>query len=113
MFINFTLFQGSTFEKEITWKDSAGTIIPISGYSARMQIRKSYDSVSFLSELTVLNGKVTVDSLNNKFILSIPDSETSTFTPGVYVYDFETISPTGKVKKLLKGKITIYPEATK
>ena len=49
---DITINQGATFELTITWKDSAGTAINLSGYTARMQVRETYSSATSIVSLT-------------------------------------------------------------
>jgi len=61
---DITINQGATFELTITWKDSAGTAINLTGYTARMQVRETYSSATSIVSLTnaagiTLGGVVT------------------------------------------------------
>ena len=38
---NFLIDTGVDFERKITWKDSTGNIIPLTGYAITMQVRKN------------------------------------------------------------------------
>ena len=59
--LNLTIEQGATYKKKFTWKDSAGVAIDLSGYSARMHIRKSKASSDPpLVELTNTNGGIVL-----------------------------------------------------
>ena len=43
---SFTIEQGATTDFEIVYKDSAGNPIDLSGYQARMHLRKSADEAT-------------------------------------------------------------------
>lgn len=44
---DFKIIQGSTFRRTFIWQESEDTPKDISGYTARMQLRKSYSSPRF------------------------------------------------------------------
>ena len=49
---NMTIEQGSTFKLALYWKNSANQPVPMSNYSAKMQIRASTGASVVLLELT-------------------------------------------------------------
>lgn len=105
--------QGTTFNPVLTWKDSNGTVIDITGYTARMQIRESITSDTLIDELTTENGGITLGGVLGTItlLISAADTEAYTFTTGVY--DLEMISPAGTVTRLLEGTIKLDLEVTR
>lgn len=108
---NFVIEQGATFGKSVQWKDSAGTVIDIQGYSARMQIRTDNFQETLLAELTTLNGKLSI-SVDNKVVMSISAADTSMLTPGTYVYDLK-LEKDDVVTRLIQGSVIVTKEVTK
>jgi len=49
---NIDVKQGATFQLTITWNDSAGTPINLTGYTARAQARLTYDTSTTIFSLT-------------------------------------------------------------
>ena len=102
--------QGATFELSIVWKDNEGTPIDISGYSARMQIRKTYDSEPVIN-LTDGSG-ITLGGITGSIDISI-DADT---TDGLIInrgrYDLE-LESNGIVTRLIQGTVEISKEVTK
>ena len=41
---DITIEQGATFQMNLTWKDSTGSPVNITGYTARMQVRENYEA---------------------------------------------------------------------
>jgi len=111
--LNIEIEQGSTFTLPLTWKDSNGDVIDISGWSARMHIRDEITSVTTILELTTGNGRITIDGPNGGVNLLIDDTDTAAldFTSGVY--DLEMISPTTAVTRLLEGRVSLDKEVTR
>lgn len=108
-----TIYQGETFSKVFTWKTGdPKNPVDLTGYTARMQIRKKYGSTVVLLSLTTENGGVTLGGVAGTIILNISAADTSSIDWTAGVYDLELISAGGIVKRLLQGTIKISPEVT-
>jgi len=112
---DFTIEQGVTFRNQITYKDAAGAIIDLTGYTARMQIRSSVDAATFEQELSTANGGITMGGVLGTIDLFISDVNTDALTIATGVYDLEIIDTggTGDVTRLLEGKIKISKAITR
>ena len=104
---DFFIKQGATFASTVTWKDSSGTPVDMTGYSARMYFKRNSHGEK-LFELTTSNGRIT---LNTAIDLYIAASDTANLT-GKYEYDLELVQGSF-VKRLLQGTITIDNEITR
>jgi hypothetical protein len=110
---NITINQGATFELTVTWKDSAGTAINLTGYSARMQVRETYSSTSSVVSLTNGSG-ITLGGSAGTIAIVISATTTAALTaPFSGVYDLELVSAGGVVTRLLQGAATVSPEVTR
>lgn len=111
--LNIVIEQGADLDKTLTWKDSAGVPIDLTGFSAEMDIRDSQPDPITLYELSTVNGRIVLGGAAGTIQLLIPaaDSEAFTWTSGVY--DFELTDTSSKVRRLFKGTITIDPEVTR
>lgn len=54
---NFTIEQGTSFNKSFVWKDGTGTPVGLLGYRIRMQVRQSTSAEDVLLEATTENGR--------------------------------------------------------
>lgn len=120
---NFTCEQGATFtrlieleEPDLVADPTGETFVPlnISGYTARMQVRRTVDSANTLVTLTTENGGLTVNPSDeeNQILISMSDSVTASIsTSGVY--DLEIESPDGTVSRILQGAVNLSPEVTR
>lgn len=100
--------QGSDFNSEISLENDDGTPMNLSASTVYSQFRKSYGSTvgyTFTTQIT--------DSLNGKFILSLPGDVSSTIRPGRYLYDVEVVTGSGSKSRVLEGILTINPEITR
>lgn len=110
---DITINQGATFELTVTWKDSAGTAINLTGYSARMQVRETYSSASTVVSLTNGSG-ITLGGAAGTIAILISATTTAALTaPFSGVYDLELVSAGGVVTRLLQGAATVTPEVTR
>lgn len=104
---NLAIDQGTTYSVTILVSDDTGTVRNLSGYTGRAQIKKSYytnTNTAFTVNISPLTGEV---------VLSLSDIQTSSLKAGRYVYDFELVSNTNMVERIVEGIVTIYPEVTK
>jgi hypothetical protein len=110
---NITINQGATFELTITWKDSAGTAIDLTGYTARMQVRETYSSTTPIVSLT--NGAgITLGGAAGTIAIVISATTTAALAaPFSGVYDLEIVSAGGVVTRLVQGTATVSAEVTR
>lgn len=107
--------QGATWTRHFEWWTTATppVEIPVAGYLARMQIRKTYRSEPPLVTLdSDLLGGITLTAPNAIDILMTAE-QTAAMAAAGGVYDLELVAPDGFVTRLLQGVVTIAPEATR
>lgn len=110
---DFALEQGSTLLKPIVWKDSTGTPVNLTGYSARMQVRQSVASTDILLEMSTANNKISIDPSSGKITLIFSAATTAAITWKRGKYDLELTSADGTVTRLIEGQITVSQEITR
>ena len=125
---NLTIEQGSTFGRLIAIEqpdlaaDPTGQTFEnfdLSGFTARMHIRRTIDTATPMITLTTENGRIAINpnvagnaTRNNEISLSITAADTATITTSG-VYDLEIISAGGTVSKVIRGDVTLIPEVTR
>jgi hypothetical protein len=105
--------QGSTFSFNIKIQDSKKSVVDLTGYTARMQIRRTLLSQDFIIELTTENGRISIDAENGSITLTIDASDTAEFNFFTAVYDLEIESSGGIVTRIVQGKVTLSKEVTR
>jgi len=113
---NFTCNQGATFNRTITWKDSANAAYDLSGYTARMHVRTTVDAANTIITLTTANSRITLGSnvaTKGQITLNISAADTANLTPAIYVYDLELVSGGGVVDRLIEGNFVVKAEVTR
>jgi hypothetical protein len=130
---NITCQQGSTFDLQLTLQytnpDYPGNCVDpevcpefliwdLTGYTARMQIRKYVDSATAIATLTTENlstFRITLgnpDPVDGTITLFMRAEDTrAIITSGVY--DIEIISPSNEVDRILEGDFILSKEVTR
>ena len=124
---NFTIEQGATVDFEIQYKDSAGTPIDLSEYSANMILRESAgsDAIQSLSSnlgdtytkssgsafLSLSGSSITTPLSSGSIGVYIGHAVTDSFTFGTAVYDIELTKGQARTR-LIQGKVKLSKDIT-
>jgi cytosine/adenosine deaminase-related metal-dependent hydrolase len=109
---NLTMYQGASFDYSFAWKID-DVAVNLTGYSARMQVRRSHPSPTSVLTLTTENGGITLGGALGTIQVVADADVTAELDAAFYVYDIELESPSEEVYRLLEGKFTISPEVTR
>lgn len=109
---NITYPQGATFDKTATWT-IGGTAVNLGGYTARSQIRETYDSTAVILSLSTGGSGITLGGTAGTITWGFTATQGAAIPAGQYVYDLEVVSSTGQVTRLLEGWFTVTPEVTR
>jgi hypothetical protein len=104
--------QGATFHMDFTIYVDDTTVWNLTGYSARMQVRASVESVDVILSATNSN-YITLGGTAGTVDLDLPASVTEDLPAGRFVYDFELVSAGGEVWRVLEGSFVVDPEVTR
>ena len=119
---NLTMWQGSTFGLSITVKDANNAVQNLTNYTARMQMRPSYDSGTVTETLTSANSEIVITANTGTVNLTLAATRTANISVDMtngkpprssYVYDLELIDSGNTVSKILYGDVTVYGEVTR
>lgn len=105
--------QGATYRLPLAWKTSAGAAVDLTGYTARMQVRRKVDADEALLNLTTENGGVALGGTAGTITVTASDTLTAALTVKSGVYDLELRDAAGVVTRLLQGCVTISLEVTR
>lgn len=117
---NLTIEQGATFSRTITWTDSTGAGVNLTGYTIQGKIkRKTSDQIALLSFTSTLANQGTNPG---QFTISLTAAQTATLpsAPGngaekvslECCYDVEAVQG-ATVYRLIEGLALISPEVTR
>lgn len=105
--------QGSTLSLPMVWRDSTGTPVDLTGWTARLQIRTSPQDADIQLELTTENGGITLGTIDGAIVLFADATATAALAWPRAVYDLEMIAPSGAVRRLLRGEAVLSLEVTR
>ena len=101
-----TIQQGASFTRTFRYRNQDGTPIDISGYSARLAIKRNYKDQA---PLKVIQGPgATVDGPNGVITFHMTGVESRVVTPGPGFYDVDLIAG-DEVVRLLSGSVIVLP----
>ena len=113
---NFSIEKGTSPPIVITYKDSLGNPIDLTGYTAKMQVRPVAGSSTVILDLTSLSvpGPATLilGGTAGTVSFAISPATTRAITAMTGVYDLELTPPSGLTFRLLQGAISFIPEVT-
>ena len=108
---DFKIEQGATFSRQVTWTDSTGTAINLTGYTVSGKVRKKYTDNTPLATFTC----TITNAAGGIFTFALTATQTAALvSTGVQegIYDIEA-SISGTVYRILEGVVTISPEVTR
>lgn len=109
--------KGATLDPEFVWstKDANGVKTPVNltGYEARAQVRPNAASAVISLDMTTGNGRIVLGGEAGTIALNVPPDVTAALTITTGEWDLELVSPSGRVKRLLKGPVQVDPEVTR
>ena len=108
---NLIIDQGATWNITFTYKNTDGNPINLTGYTAALQLRTSYDAASASLSLTSGSG-IVLGGTAGTIAVTATATETGGLTAGEYVYDLE-ITSSSVVTRLVQGRITVTPQVTR
>lgn len=109
---NATIDQGATWSVVVTYKDSTGAVINLTGYTAAMQVRQQYSSADADLTLTSPSGGIVITGATGVVTITMTATQTAALEEGFYVYDVELTSGSYK-DRLIQGQLTVAPEVTR
>ena len=86
--------------------------VPLTNYSARMQIRSKLASTDIIEELTTGNGRIILDNTDSTITITIPAAVTAAYTFKTAVYSLELVDG-AEVVPFIYGNITLDLEVTR
>ena len=99
---NFTVDRRADFPIRLTFKDSTGTAINLTGFTVAAQVYNDDRSTKF-ADWSVSY----VDRSNGIVDISLSDTDTASFTPNILFYDVLLTEPSGSKNYYLEGKLFI------
>ena len=109
---NITIQQGVPFNLFFTWKDSTGTVIPVTDYTAAMQVRDAKHSAGTIVDLAS-PADITLGGIAGTVSINISAAATGLLNFKEAVYDVVLTSQAGVPSRLLEGTATLSKRVTR
>jgi len=110
---NILVDQGSTYTLAVTYKDSTGTAINLTGYTAAMQLRLDYDSATAVLSLSSPSNGIVITGASGLVSITMSATQTAALSADTFLYDLEITSPTSVKTRLIQGVVVVSAEVTK
>ena len=110
---NLTVDQGAYWSKVITYETGATfdavTPVNLTGYTARLKIRRKGSSDPALLSLTHASG-ITLGGAAGTITVVLTAAQTAALPTGAdLVYDLDVIDGSSRPYRLVRGKVTVQP----
>jgi hypothetical protein len=110
------MYRGDDKAITLTFKDSAGSAVNITGYSIFFTVKNklSYnddpdDSDAIISSIVTSHTYAT----SGTSVLTISNSQTSSVTPGKYIYDIQLKDGGGNILTVVAGAFILDADVTR
>jgi len=110
---DITVPQGANFEMTIEAKNADRSVMNLTGWSARMQVRETVESVTPLLDASTSNGRITINAPGGIVMVNVDASVTGAMVWTNGVYDLEIFTSATNVKRLAEGFAYLSPEVTR
>ena len=106
--------QGADFKRVFTWKDSAGSAVNLTGYSAAMMIKKRKSDASGVAifNKTNSNAEIALGGAAGTITIDIGGADTANMDFDWGYYDIELTDGSSNITRLLEGKVRLSKQVT-
>jgi hypothetical protein len=109
---NLTVDQGTDWYINFTYKDSTGTPINLTGYTAALQFRSNI--IDAIPALSLASGSgITITASTGLIAVHATAAQTGAISAGYYYYDLEITSASNIVTRLIEGRIQLVAQVTR
>lgn len=105
---NFTIYKGTTFTRVFTYRDAAGALVNLTGYTASFIAKPSANYGTNTISLTSGSG-ITLGGAAGTITVVIDAATTTALNDDALIYSLK-LTTGGVVTALLKGAITVSGE---
>lgn len=103
---------GATYTDTITFRDSAGALVNLTGYTAAMKIRPTVESSTVSLSLTQASG-LTLGGAAGTVLITISAAQSTALDSGNFVYDLKVTSAGGVATRLVEGTVTVNADVSR
>lgn len=104
--------RGADYDLTMIWKPGGTDPADLTGYTAKMQVRKNVGASTVLLELSTSNSGIILGKKAGTIQLIITNVATTAIIWKHGVYDLELTAPSGKIIRFCEGLVEVSPEVT-
>jgi len=114
---DFTIEQGATFSETLTWRDSTGTAINLTGYTITSELKRKFSDANpvatFTCTITNAAGGVFTRTLSATLSAALPIAQNSNGTTDMLplYHDIKAVSGS-TVYRIIEGICYVSPRVT-
>lgn len=106
--LNLIMRRGATFSVVLTWRDEAGVLVDLTGYTAEMDVRTMpVETAAQLITLTTGNSRIALGGVAGSITLTVASVDTAALAAQTGWYDLVMTSGAGTVTTLFEGVVAI------
>jgi len=107
-----TIIQGETWKLTMTLTNDDGTVIDLTGYQIKMQIRKDYNDVLY-QELSSNDSTIDLSDASQGIVyFNLDSTQTAGYDFDIAYYDIKFISTDDIVRYYIKGAVQLNRSIT-
>jgi hypothetical protein len=106
--LDIVIRQGKTFRPRLAYKDPAGVLVVLTGWTAKWVAAAAGTQLFDISS----GSGMTLGGTPYNIHGDIAAATTATWPPGKYLHELEVTNPNG-VEGFVQGKLTVLPETAK
>tara|TARA_R110000868_G_C10713859_1_gene750204 strand:+ start:104 stop:457 length:354 start_codon:yes stop_codon:yes gene_type:complete len=111
--LNLICERGANFSAVLTWRDEAGVLVSLTGYTAEMDVRSTrIDTGTQLLTLTTSNSRIALGGAAGTITLTVLAADTAALTAQTGWYDLLVTTSGGTVTRLFEGVFVIAERVT-
>lgn len=109
---NLTVEQGATLSEVFTWKDPTGALIDLTGYSAKMQVRRAPGADELYLEASTGAGTIVLGGAAGTVTITVLAATTAALSFTTGSWDLVLTAGDGTVTRLVEGTATLDRSVT-
>lgn len=90
-----------------------GAVLPLTGWTAKMQIRSKKSSAVVLAEYSTVSGHITISGAAGQVLVDVPGAKTMELIVTSGVYDLYVYDPSSVPYRVLEGNVLISLTTTR
>jgi hypothetical protein len=113
--LDIIIEQGSTFAMNVQALNEDRSIMNLTGYDARLQVRPTVGSSTILLSASTSDGRITINAPGGMVMVRIGADTTAALTFNDATYDLEAYKSADvtEVRRLVEGSVTLSLEVTR